>query len=236
MDKENWINKAIHDDLTEEQASVFEQMLHEDIELKRQYEFEKNIQNKFNHEERKKLKSFFQEQEQSKRVPLWTGWAAAAVLLIAFAWYFRPQQASKENLYLSYYQKFPNVVSPITRGEEVKEDGYTFYEREDFASALEALNSVEGDTARFYKSLCYIELNQDKDAIESLDKRTFQSPLEEYRNWYLALMYIKVEERERAVPMLKELSQADFPLKEKFNVSGIVSYSPIVFDLSGFPL
>ncbi|MGR3811294.1 hypothetical protein [Jiulongibacter sp. NS-SX5] len=215
MDKEKLLELALQNKLSEAERLTFEQMLKEDVIPKSQYDFEREIQEGINQKERYKLKELFKEQERMRVFPLWAKWAAAAMILLSFTWFLWPKNDLDKNLYASYYQKFPNVVSPITRGENQEEDAFRAYENGEYDKALDLLNLSEGDTARFYQSMTLLELNRDQDAIRLLKEQSYESILDAYRLWYLSLAYLKNDQKDKAKPLLQKLSQIDFPLRDK---------------------
>jgi tetratricopeptide (TPR) repeat protein len=215
MDKEEWLERAIRNELSKDELLTFEQMLKEDADLKEQFIFEKKVQEGLHQTERLRLKELFEKEEKRKLFPLWIPWAAAALLVIGFSWFFWPAGPAGDHLYTSYYQKFPNVVSPITRGEIQEEDAFTEFEKGKYEDALVLLGKASGDTAHFYQIMCLLELHKYEEAFEALKSQSYDSVMDDYRLWYLSLMYLKNEDYDNAEQILNKLSQRDFPLREK---------------------
>ena len=77
--------------------------------------------------------------------PQWIRWAAA-ISIIAIAGYYIFEQyikANPEEIYLAYFEPYPNVIDPGTRsGEEVSVNGLRQYDAGDYKSAFYSLKEV----------------------------------------------------------------------------------------------
>ncbi|WP_341226897.1 hypothetical protein [uncultured Arcticibacterium sp.] len=171
--------------------------------------------------ERLKLKKLLAEEDElaEPKKPWWPYATAAAVLCIAaFSYWMLNETETQADLYAAYYQKYPNVVSPLTRSEESateKEKLYQDYEKGDYALAISGLEALDSDTASFYLALTYLETQDYQKAESMLDSQAFSgSAFELYVKWYRALALLKMEQENEAILLLNELKTKDFPLAE----------------------
>jgi tetratricopeptide (TPR) repeat protein len=158
--------------------------------------------------------------------PRWI-WQAAAtvVLLLGGVFYYLANRASSENdLFLRYYEPYPNVVASVNRGEEPKDakaKALQAYERGDYRQASQALETLHAkfptDAAiTFYLGQAYLGDNHMEKAVESLQglaKSSNDFTLQ--AQWYLSLIYLKQNERQKARPLLETLSKETGPYGAK---------------------
>ncbi len=219
-DKEILIEKYFEKLLSDDEKQLFEDALKNDEEFKTSFEFEKNVKDGIHFLERDSLKKMlkgFEEKPQNKIIPFrnWLLLGAATVVMVISLWLFLGNQASSEELYLSYYQSYPNIVAPIVRGENTqdeKQGAFEAYEEEKYQIAQTLFHQIFEKTkqeyALFYESQSYLASGETQKAIQLLESFDFSDekyPFKTQKRWYLALGYLKLEEFEKAKQNLQIL-------------------------------
>lgn len=150
-----------------------------------------------------------------KTIQRWIAGAAAVVLLLVGSyWYLNDD--STETLYSKYYQVYPgSVQKSIVRGDTInslEEQAMQAYEARNYSRAAALITSViqtkpEDPDWPFYLGISYLELNNFEQAEKYL-KISATSPQSMYSKqarWYLALAYIKNNEKAKAKEILNTL-------------------------------
>jgi len=225
---EKLINKYFEKSLTEKELVEFNQRLETDGEFKSEFEFQKSVQSAIRSKERAEIKNLVTNFEKPKKQNGWWKYTAAAVVLIVGGWMVFQQYLSNPNpleLYLSYYQTYPNIIAPNVRGEKeenLKTKAFTAYDSGDFELAVQLFGKLKTqkseDYAVFYEGISYLEVNEPEKTIALFENKKFinsNAQLEDYRKWYLALAYLKIDKKEQAVEILKGLSITENPQKEQ---------------------
>jgi hypothetical protein len=141
--------------------------------------------------------------------------AATVVLLLGGVFYYLVNRSSQEDeLFLRYYQPYPNVVASVNRGEEAEDakgKALQAYERGDYHSASQSLETLHSklptDVAiAFYLGQAYLGDNQTEKAEQSLQELAkSQNDFSLQAQWYLSLVYLKKHELQKARPLLENL-------------------------------
>lgn len=175
--------------------------------------------------ERLKLKQLLAEEDElaDPKKPWWLYAMAAAVLCVAaFSFYMFNETETQQDLYAAYYQKYPNVVSPLTRSEETpseKEKLFQDYEKGDYSLAISGLGSLDSDTASFYLGLSFLEMGDYEKAAFILSSEGYSnSSFSLYAKWYRALALLEMEKEAEAKLLLEGLEKEDFPLAENVHL------------------
>ncbi|MDH3712001.1 MAG: tetratricopeptide repeat protein [Cyclobacteriaceae bacterium] len=221
------IDRFINGTLTEEERGQFESMMQTDPELKAEVELHRDIkvgaQAYFDQELKDKLAAA-EGDPTSKNVEgkqasfrLWQtlGVAASAVLLVGLAYIFLNPSADPQELYLSYYQPYPNIVNPLERSQtDLPDDGMSNYEQENYQKAVEVFDqelseNPQSDFRLFYQALSYLEIGEAEKAIGNLQQLqgTVSSDFYQPAQWYLALAYLKNADTQAAKAQLLKLLQ-----------------------------
>lgn len=224
MENYNYIEKYFEGTLSPEETIMFNKLVEDDAVFAATFEYEKNVKRAITLNERKSLKQKLQSFETSKPKvkPLKIWYAAASIIFICgLGFYFT--QTSTTTIYDDYYQSYPNVVAPTVRGEnkdDIKSEAFFEYDNGNYEKSLELFSKIYSiereDYALFYKALSLMELNKNKEAISTfnefdLNKNNNFTP---FIKWYLALSYIKENQKKKAIPLLKSLTETDNPQKE----------------------
>ncbi|MCP9749179.1 hypothetical protein [Lacihabitans sp. CS3-21] len=225
---EELIIKYFEKKLTDTELEDFEKKLKTDSHFHAEFEFQKSVQSALRSKERSEIKNLLVGFEKQKKQNNWWMFAAAAVVVILGGWVVFLQFLSKPNpseLYLSYYQTYPNVIAPNVRGESqenLKTKAFMAYDSGDYEMATqlfgELKTQISEDYAVFYEGVSYLEVNRPKKTIALFENKKFtnsNAQFEDYRKWYLALAYLKTDKKEQAVEIIKGLSITENPQKEQ---------------------
>lgn len=225
---EELINKYFEKKLTDTELEEFEKKLKTDSHFHAEFEFQKSVQSALRSKERAEIKNLLAGFEKQKKQNNWWKFAAAAVVVILGGWVVFLQFQSKpipSELYLSYYQTYPNIIAPNVRGETeetLKTKAFSAYDSGDFELAAKFFGKlktqVSNDYAVFYEGISFLEINKPEKTISLFENKNFNNsnfPLEDYRKWYLALAYLKTNKRDNSKKILKQLSTSDNPQKKQ---------------------
>jgi len=222
---EELINKYFEKSLTEKELEDFLQKLETDAEFKAEFEFHKSIQEAIHAKERTEIKNLVTSFEKPKKQGNWWQYAAAAaVVILAGIGIFSYLNSGKSNeeLYMAYYQTYPNLIAPNVRGEnheDIKNQAFKAYDTENYMEAIRLFSEIKNEEySVFYTAVSYLELNESQKALKILESEKFSNnpyPFETYRKWYLALAFLKTNQIESGKKILEELSKTENPQKEK---------------------
>jgi hypothetical protein len=240
-DKEILLEKYFEGQLSTDEKQLFDEALKNDEDFKTAFEFEKDVKDGIHLLERDSLKKMlkgFEEKPQKKVIHLrnWLWLGAAAMLTIGISlWLSFDNQANSDELYLSYYQTYPNVVAPIVRGENIQDEkhkAFEAYEQEKYqlASTLfhQIFEKAKEEYAVFYEAQSYFGLGKTQKGIQLLENFNFSDgryPFKTQQQWYLALGYLKLKNLEKAKQYLQALTVYDNPQKE--NAIALLESLPI---------
>lgn len=222
MDKKQLIYSFFEKTLSFEEQQQFDLLMETDASFADEIIFQKNVKMAITLNERSVLKSKLQSFEPKKTKSFKSWYAAASILLICgLGFYF--SQNSSTSVYNDFYQTYPNVVVPTVRGEngtDIKSEAFFEYDNGNYKKSLalfsKIYNAEKDDYALFYKALSQMELQKTTEAIVTfkqfdLSKNNAFTP---FVKWYLALAYLKKDQKENAMPLLKTLSQTENPQQE----------------------
>jgi tetratricopeptide (TPR) repeat protein len=219
MDKqEELIIKYFEGSLTDAEKIVFEKLRATDPLFQDELEFQKMTKLAFQNQERKGLKEFLANLESNIATvekstvtsrptvrKLWPYMAAAVVVLTFAATIFYKNTATPiENgpslNFHTYYEPYPNVVAPITRGEaidpeEVEKAAFLAYETRNFKEADRLFNQLKQQPKEympFYRGITKIELGQYDSAIAFFESYLYSEGMQfrDQAKWYLALSHL----------------------------------------------
>lgn len=227
------IEDYLSGNLNESQKAKFEERLKNDNAFRLEVELRKDIEvvladkqknNVFDAVKKAETQYFRKEEKVTIGLKRYLPYAAMiALLLVAyFVAYQLANNAAPEQLFTEYYQPYETYTQ--TRSQENKtlhtfEEGLTFYEQKEFDKAIgifdELLIKEFNPAVSFYLGVSHLELNNLDEAINQL------SPISNQQNnfsmqakWYLALIYLKIDEPEKAKPLFKLLANNPGRYKE----------------------
>lgn len=218
MEKIDLINKYFEGTLLEDEIKDFNRLLLNDSDFKKEFEFQKEIQESLILNDREKTKRQLQDWDLESSKKPFKYWAVAAglvlLLSISFTWFLTQEKQSNEELFIAYFEPYRNIVHPIVRGEsssDVQTKAFEAYEEKDFDKSITLFNNIlkkdsSNTVIAFYKANALLQKNQTTEAI-SIFKENIKSSesLQDKNLWYLALAYVKENNIEEATKTLNQL-------------------------------
>ncbi|MEL7531159.1 MAG: hypothetical protein AAFN10_07635 [Bacteroidota bacterium] len=147
---------------------------------------------------------------------IWVAVAAAAA--ICLLWLVIPSQRSisTDELYASYYERFPNVANPLTRDsgpKNLKDRAYAKYEQGAYTEAIKLFDSlmlVEPSlTHKFYQGVSAMEASEWDLARTNLDQVSASdtSRFAQAAQWYMAMVALRNARLEEAKSLLTAIRE-----------------------------
>jgi tetratricopeptide (TPR) repeat protein len=225
MDTQKLIDAYFENSLSIEDQKQFDFLMETDNDFAKEVAFQKKLKKAITLNEREALKKNLQSFEKAKlKIKSFKMWYAAASIIAIFGlgFYFT-QSSTSSSIYDKYYQSYPNVVAPTVRGEnsdDIKAEAFYQYDNGNYKKSLELFSNIyttdKDDYALFYKALSFMELNKTIEAIVTLNEFDLakNNSFTPFVKWYLSLAYIKDNQKEKAIPLLKSLSKTENPQQE----------------------
>jgi tetratricopeptide (TPR) repeat protein len=221
------IEKYFEQSLSVEEQIEFERLLKADEDFKKEFDFENNLKKAFSLNERQALKQKLSSFDEVKTVKInnkkWFYAAACLFAVIGFSVWFSLQQPNNDELFNTYYQTYPNVVAPSVRGAEadnLKTKAFAAYDEGNYQTAVQLFAQIykidKSDYALLYQAVSLIELKELEAAKQTLTKfdDAKNSEYTPYYYWYLALVELKTNKKEKAIVRLKELATKENPMQQ----------------------
>ncbi len=221
------IERYMQGEMTEQEKSAFEAEIATNPDLQREMEKHKELVDALKDQEildfRRKIQTIEgkeKAQARSLRKRLMR-FAAAIVLIIgltAVIWYtFR---ADTKNLYENYFTAYP-VESQI-RGSEVEgiSNALDLYKDGEYEEAIPGLEQMlmkepENGLLKIYLGNSLMEFNEMRKAVGLFTEFNSEMAYYEEARWYLALAYLKMDQKESSKSVLKEIIEYDGIYKDK---------------------
>lgn len=219
MDSEVLIEKYLKGTLNEKEQVEFDTLRGTDEAFEQEVIFHENLQDVLSAENepvRAMVEEF--ESEYSSKSSATVPWkqllvAASIFAVLGLAVYFNlTRPISSSDLYDNYFERYPNVVNPIVRGEEADAADAAFeaYDNERFEEALTRFTTLlETDGSPhylFYKAITFLELQRAEEAIELLEEYAATNEKGSDRaGWYMAMAYLQLDDQERAKEALRKV-------------------------------
>src|SRR3546814_327297 len=208
---------------TDEELEEIKRLMEEDAVFKEEITFQLALRQAVKKEESLALKLRLQQLEkreikQRKNIQILRKIAAVLVVGLGVFWFFnRPSDYGK--IYAANFEPYPNIVAPTVRNLNTSESSikkaFRHYDERDYAKAAAAFKELYSEDkigyANFYYGISLMADNQVEKAVEALANPNWEIP-EKYQNqtdWYLALAYLKTENKEKAIAQLEKLSTDD---------------------------
>lgn len=222
MRKSDLIDKYIQEKATAEELERIKQLMAEDADFKEEITFQLALRQAVRKEEGQKLKQRLQQLEQKKKSTRFAPviWKIAAVFVIGLGllWFFN-KSPDYDEIYAENFEPYSNIVAPTVRDfnnrESDIEKGFRYYDNRDYANAAATFNALfDADSigyANFYYAISLMADQQVEKAVEALENPDWKIP-EQYQNqtdWYLALGYLKSQNKEKAIAYLEKVIKTD---------------------------
>lgn len=202
------IEKYLRNSLTAEEKLLFNDLLKNNEEFKKEVALQTDIKKVVTYEDdanfRRLVSNLESEAKSTTQKRSYSKWLVAASLMVLFGltlFMNTNQKASSEELFTSYFVPYRNVVHPIVRGEEQldkKATAFIAYEKGNYKKAITLFTNLYDTTKEpyylFYKANALLKLEKANEAIPLLlEHLKTKDTLTQKTNWYLALAYLKVE-------------------------------------------
>lgn len=232
------IEKYLLHEMSVGEIKKFERLLQEDADLRRELSLRKRIDEAISEDDIMDLRESLNEItsikngnslinfiERRKKV---LSIAATIVIIISLSLKFLfPYSQSSDKIFDSYYTTYPALanmrsISNNEQSENFLNRAFEFYENKDFKRASEGFKKVlnmddRSFIARFYIALCEFEENN---LIESEKYFTFliqnnDHLFWEQSHWYLAMLYLKQDNNEKAKLVFEKIIVEEMVYKTK---------------------
>lgn len=229
MNKSGLIDKYIQRKATAEELEKIKQLMEEDAYFREEITFQLELREAVKREESQKLKQHLQRLDQKKKgFRFFPGiWKVAAVFVfgLGLLWVFN-MSPDYEKIYKENFEAYPNIVAPTVRGEADAsrsdiEKAFQYYDNRDYVKAAAAFKKIYDeekiDYANFYYALSLMADHQPEKAVEALESPDWEIS-ERYQSqtdWYLALGYLKIRNKEKAMTYLEKVIKADGAMAEQ---------------------
>lgn len=226
--QKEYIEKYLMGELSGEERRQFEETLKGDPSLQKEVEeyrtmlrgielgFNRDLKNMLREEENRLREHSAKATGRQRTMRIVFAMAAVIALIIVSVFVLRNNKPDTEEILAMYYKPYPNVETPVTRGEQDRQSGYALYEKGQYKEALKLfdthLNKFPDDPAAlFYSGMCYFELGQTSEAIDFLGKvnRSQNNRYSRPALWYEGLALIKLKKDKDARKIFEQLSKGD---------------------------
>lgn len=215
------IDKYLDNELQGEELLAFKQQLETDEQLASQVKLHQEVNESITDDEvyylRQKLSILINKNTTRHFYVKFTSGIAAGILVLLSA-IIITKSPGPEKAYEQFYS--PYSIDLTTRSSNSVLDGLDFaiklYAEGEYDTALQILKSYNKETfhdtnAKYYLGLCALEAEE-----YSLAEKSFEEILKEgnyayslHARWYLSMLYLKTDQPEKALPLLKELSDSE---------------------------
>jgi tetratricopeptide (TPR) repeat protein len=221
MNKLDLIEKYIQRKATAEELDAIDRLMAEDAGFKEELMFELELQEAVRRKERAQFKQQLQglekKQTVNRLVPLMGKIAAALVVGVGLLWFFN-QSPSFDKLYASHFEAYPNIVAPTVRDYHVErsrvEEAFEHYDNRQYDKATPIFEKLyqedKLDYANFYYAISLMADQKVEEGIKALEDPAWTTP-EKYhyqKDWYLALGYMKLGNKDKSIIYLKKVIPA----------------------------
>jgi tetratricopeptide (TPR) repeat protein len=226
------VDRYLEGSLSEQERTAFEERLLQDEKLQQQVDDMKLIRAGIIHASRKAALQNLKTLENTlplvevKVIRFWTNtWlqAAAALLIGLLAYTFWPSSVNEQELFATHFEVYPNIIMPTVRGvvendSTVKAQAFRAYDQQDYVLAIQLFEklSVQDEAVLLYLGNSYLASGQPEKAL-LLFERVLNNydVFDEQAEWYVAVTYLKLEEREKAREALQKVVARESSYKAK---------------------
>jgi hypothetical protein len=228
------MNKPLHDielieryfdpEVSETEKEILAEEIEKDKNLKELFKREKLLIKTIQFEGAKQDLRFLNNLEEKlsradqRSIPPYYYAIAASVVIFVLVGIFNPfAKSSKSDLYAEYFTPHPNLFEPTVRGDantNTRAEGFVAYENGDYQKAInifsDLLKEKKEPGIMLLSANANLALGKNREA-EMILQDLIQSSdeLDPQAKWYLALCYLKVDEKEKSVKLLQELGSTD---------------------------
>lgn len=217
-EQENNIQKYIHGLLTDTELENFEKYMSEHLEFQNEVKNQMLIQaaaSKLRDQELMERMTNLEVQIESNssiNYRVFLRWAAVLVLITLPLYYFlTSSEQTDEELYLAYFEPYPNVLGPSRADDAQVIDGLVDYEAEAYEKAVQKLSGSlssgvqNSNGVKLYLGISLMETNAYEDAINIFKTIPDTSRFINQSKWYTSLALLGQNKAKDAIPLLEEL-------------------------------
>jgi FimV-like protein len=230
MKQEDLIEKYIQNRLSSEEKLTFDDLLKNNDDFKEKVALHTNLKKAIGNVDDFNFRNLISDLEskaknhtQKRSYVKWL--AAASIVLFLGLTYFLTidNKATGNELFASYFKPYRNVVHPIVRGNDQQDKkalAFIAYEKGEYETAITLFSNLYTTTKEpyylFYKANSLLKLERTNEAIPLLlSHLKTKDTLTEKTNWYLALAYLKLEDKLKAKKLLEEvITKGSYKAKE----------------------
>jgi len=200
------IDRYVLGKMSSDEALAFEKEISQNADLRKKVEDITDLEAVLSLNEFEKLKKGLRTEKSSKMHYWYIAAASIALLFVAtFVIYNMSLGSDSEDIYLSYFKPYPNIIDAIDRSDKSTMSAYQLYEIGNYEEALRQLEKTDSDPALFYKAQILMIEGKSFEAITLYKKISKKSKFYEASRWYLALALIREDDFEKAALILKEM-------------------------------
>jgi tetratricopeptide (TPR) repeat protein len=217
IEQEDNIQHYIKGQLTGSELEAFENYLRENLEFQEEVRGQMLIHSassQIRDEELKERMSAIEDQINTKasvNYKVFLRWAAVLLLVTLSLYYFIAESdKSNQDLYIAYFEPYPNVLGPTRDDNTLVIDGMVDYESEAYDQAVNKLTnslvtSPQNDGIRLYLGISLMKTGRFKEAINAFEPIPDNSRFSNQSKWYISLAYLAQNNDKDAISLLKEL-------------------------------
>lgn len=136
----------------------------------------------------------------------------SVILVAAISWWRLSPPESAENLYISYYEPYPDILTSRGSGEKLLNEGLYSYESGDYKESIGYLKNYlvtnkEHKEVLFYLGQAYLANDEPVNALrifKDLEQEN-KFTLKEANQWYLALTHLKLKDTSSVNETLQQI-------------------------------
>lgn len=122
--------------------------------------------------------------------------------------------ATEQEMFASYYEPYPDIITNRGSGQQLLNKGLYEYESGNYEEAIAAIRAYlsdhrEQNEVRFYLAQAYLANNETGKALDIFnilqEEENFK--LKEANEWYTALTYLKLENKNTAKELLQQIQR-----------------------------
>lgn len=224
MNKDQLLQKYLDHSLTEEEKLLLEKEIKENPDFQSELQEASDVRKAIIAHKKEQLKTTFKTLGQSQKTPFITKFipysiaASVFISILIVAYFLMNSPVSNETLFSENFEPYRNIITPIERSEATplnKSEEYVAfyeYETENYETALleftRLYESEKKSYYLFYKAICELQLDKVDLAIDSfLAHQKLNDTFNEKGKWYLALAYLKNNDRAKCKIILEAVIQ-----------------------------
>ena len=214
LNRNELIEAYLNNELSDANTKEFEILMEKDHRLRTEVnQFKQVFDGLKRLKEREQLRKDFKKWDAKidrKKNPICWGYSVAAIFLVACCFYFTNHSKNSEVLFTEYYHAYPNVIHPLTRGNQPKnieiEKMMFLYESQQYHTLIPMLEGKNENTQwDFYLGIAYLASNDSEKAITVFERINEGNNFYHQKRWYEALAFLKNDELKNCKELLKKI-------------------------------